>query len=168
MAKIQSSFYRDANRVPISNLGLITKKTITFDGATADAWGNDGGALDAGVIFTVTGVVHARVFGICTTNLAGSGTHAVGIAGDTAIYLPAEAALDINSGDFVINNATVTTHPILGEQDAAADNFPLYMLNGQDVIMTVAGGANIESGVIDYYCIWNPISSDGDVADSGN
>ena len=42
------------------------------------------------------------------------------------------------------------------------------MLNGQDIIMTIAGGANITSGVIDYYCIWNPVSSDGNVADSGN
>src|SRR3990167_183259 len=163
MPTIPSSFSRDANRVPVWTDGLITKKTITCAGATADAWGNDGGALDAGVIFTVTGVVRARVFGICTTNLAGSGTHAVGIAGDTAIYLPAEAALDINSGDFVINNATVTTHPILGEQAAAADNFPEYALNGQDIIMTIAGGADIESGVIDYYCIWVQWSTDGDV-----
>ena len=91
----------------------------------------------------------------------------MGIAGATTIFLPTEAALDINSGDFVANNATVGAYLILGEQDAAADNFPLYMLNGQDIIMTVAGGANIESGVIDYYCIWNPISSNGAVVDSG-
>ena len=160
--------YLDANSRSISNLGLITKKTITFAGDTTNAWGDDGGTLDGAAIFTVTGAVTAKVFGICTTSLAGSGTHAVGIAGATTIYLPTEAALDINSGDFVANNATVGAYLILGEQDAAADNFPLYMLNGQDIIMTVAGGANIESGVIDYYCIWNPISSDGDVADSGN
>ena len=168
MAQIADSFYRDGNHIPITNLGLITKKTITFAGGTTDAWGDDGGALDGAAIFTVTGAVTAKVFGVCTTNLAGSGTHAVGIAGATTIYLPTEAALDINSGDFVINNATVAAYFILGEQDAAADNLPLYMLNGQDIIMTVAGGANIESGVIDYYCIWNPISSDGSVADSGN
>src|SRR3990167_2461987 len=101
MATIPDTFYRDGNRVPIWTDGIITKKTITFAGATADAWGDDGGTLDGAAIFTVTGAVRARVFGICTTNLAGSGTHAVGIAGDTAIYLPVEAALDINSGDFV-------------------------------------------------------------------
>ncbi len=161
--KSDSSFYRDANFVPIVTDGLITKKTITFIGATTDAWGNDGGALDGSAIFTVTGVVRARVFGICTTNLGGAGTHAVGIAGDTAIYLPVEDAGDINSDDFVINNATVTTHPILGEQAAAADNFPEYALNGQDIIMTIAGAANITSGVIDYYCIWVPWSPAGNI-----
>ena len=168
MAIIASSFFRDANRVPITTDGLITTKTITFDGATSNEWGNDGGTLDGGVIFTVTGVVRLRVFGICTTNLAGSGTHAIGITGSTAIYMPAEAAADINSGDFVINNATTTAFPILGEQAAAADNFPEYTLNGQDIIMTVAGAADLDSGVIDYFAIWVPWSSDGNVVDAGN
>ena len=168
MTSITSTFSRDGNRIPITNLGLITKKTITFAGDTANAWGDDGGTLDGAAIFTVTGAVKTVVFGVCTTNLAGSGTHEVGIAGATTIYLPTEAALDINSGDFVANNATVGAHLIIGEQQAAADNFPEYMLNGQDIIMTIAGGANIESGVIDYYCIWNPVSSDGSVAASTN
>jgi hypothetical protein len=163
MATIQSTFYRDGNRVPIWTDGIITKKTITFTGATADTWGNDGGALDGAAIFTVTGSVRAQVFGICTTNLAGSGTHAVGIDGATTIYLPTEAAADINAVDYVINNATPAAYFILGESIAAADNLPLYALNGQDIIMTVAGGANIESGVIDYYCIWTPWGTTGNV-----
>lgn len=157
---------RDANRVPIWTDGIITKKSITFAGGTAGEWGEDGGVKDGAAIFTVTGVVRAQVFGICTVNLAGSGTHAVGIAGATTIYLPTEAAADINAGDFVINNATVTAYPILGAQTAANGNFPLYALNGQDIIMTIAGGANIESGVIDYYCIWTPWSETGDVTAS--
>lgn len=160
-----SSFSRDANFVPITTDGLIAKKTITFAGATTDAWGDDGGALDAGVIFTVTGIVRARVFGVCTTNLAGSGTHAVGIAGATTIYLPTEAATDINAGDFVANNATVGAYLILGGESVAAGNFPEYVLNGQDIIMTI-GTDNITSGVIDYYCIWVPWSDDGDVTAS--
>lgn len=164
---ITDSFRRDANRVPIWTDGIITKKTITFIGGTTNEWGDDGGTLDGAAIFTVTGVVRARVFGICTVNLAGSGTHAVGIATATTIYLPTEAAVDVNSGDFVINNATTTAFPILGEQAAAADNFPEYALNGQDIIMTI-GTNNITSGVIDYYAIWVPWSDDGSVSDSGN
>src|SRR3990167_3437813 len=123
MTAFADSMDRDANsQVLTGDYPFRTKRTITFAGATADAWGNDGGALDGAAIFTVSGVVRARVFGICTTNLAGSGTHAVGIAGDTTIYLPTEAALDINSGDFVANNAVVGAYLILGEQAAAADN----------------------------------------------
>lgn len=166
MALLSASFSRDANRVPMVTDGFITKKTITFAGGTTDAWGDDDGALDGAAIFTVTGVVRARVFGVCATNLAGTGTHAVGIAGATTIYLPTEVATDINAGDFVANNATVGAHLILGEQDAAADNFPSYALNGQDIIMTIAT-SDITSGVIDYYCIWVPWSTDGSVTDSG-
>ena len=163
MPKTTAAFSRDANFVPIVTDGLLIKRTITFDGATAGGWGNDGGALDGGVIFTVTGGVRLQSWGICKTNLAGSGTHAVGISGDTAIYMPAEAAADINADDFVINQATVTDHPILGEAIAAADNFPMYALNGQDIIMTIAGGADIDSGVIDYYAIFVPMSDTGNV-----
>ena len=36
-----SGAYRDANRVPILTDGLITKKSITFAGATTNAWGDD-------------------------------------------------------------------------------------------------------------------------------
>lgn len=164
MTTITSSFNRDANRVPIWTDGIITKKSITFAGATTDAWGNDGGALDNAAIFTVDGAVRAQVFGICQTDLAGSGTHAVGIAGATTIFLPTEAAVDINKDDFVINNATVAAYFILGAETAAAKNLPSYVLNGQDIIMTIAGGANITSGVIDYYCIWVPWSTDGSVS----
>ncbi|HEC65807.1 MAG TPA: hypothetical protein ENI23_10955 [bacterium] len=168
MTGISSTFRRDGNSVPITTDGLITKKTITFAGGTTDGWGDDGGALDGGAIFTVTGLVRARIFGFCTTNLAGSGTHAVGITGGTSIYLPAEVGTDINADDYVINNATTTAFPILGAESDAAGNFPEYALSGQDIIMTIAGGANITSGVIDYYAIWVPWSSDGDVIDSGN
>lgn len=168
MAVTAESFHLDANFKPITNLGLITKKTITFDGGTTDGWGDDGGALDGAAIFTVTGVVQVVMFGICTVNLAGTGTHAVGVATATTIYLPTEAAVDINAGDYVINNATTTAFPILGAESDAAGNFPQYALNGQDIIMTIANSNNITSGVIVYYAIWNPISSDGAVADSGN
>lgn len=50
MATISSAFYRDGNRVPITNQGLITKRTITFAGGTTGAWGDDGGALDGAAI----------------------------------------------------------------------------------------------------------------------
>jgi len=161
-------FKRDDNHVPITTDGLIVKKTITFAGGTTDAWGDDGGALDGAAIFTVTGIVKAKIFGVCTTDLGGTGTHAVGIASATTIFLPTEAAGDVNLGDFVANNATVGAYLIYGEQNAAADNFPEYLLNGQDIIMTIAGGANITSGVIEYYCVYTPFSDDGEVADSGN
>jgi hypothetical protein len=164
----QSSFYRDANRVPITTDGLITKKTITFDGGTTDAWGDDNGALDGAAIFTVTGLVFARVIGVCTTNLTGNtATVEVGISGATSIFMPTETATQIDAGQIWINDAGNATYAIVGEEEAAADNLPLYLLNGNDIILTV-GTADVTAGVIDFYCLWRPISTDADVEASTN
>ncbi|MCP3681668.1 MAG: hypothetical protein GY861_03165 [bacterium] len=169
MAKIASSFYRDGNFVPITTDGIITKKTITFDGATADAWGNDGGALDGAAIFTVTGLVRIKaVIGVCTTLLAGGATIETGITGATAIFHAQTTDTDIDAGEIWFNSATPATYFILGESTAAADNLPEYVLNGNDVIFTVSGGQDVDSGVIDFYCIWVPWSDTGNVVDSGN
>ena len=37
-----------------------------------------------------------------------------------------------------------------------------FVVNGADIIGTV-GTANITAGVIDFYCAWYPLSSDGQV-----
>ena len=163
MATITSTFYRDGNRVPIWTDGIITKRTVTFAGATADAWGNDGGALDGGALFTVTGLVKARVLGVCTTSLAGGATIEVGISGATAIFLPQETDTDIDTNEIWLNNATPATYYILGEEAAAADNLPEYLLNGNDIILTVSGATDTTSGVIDFYCIWVPWGTTGNV-----
>lgn len=160
-AVISSSFYRDANRVPITNAGIITKKSITFAGGTTDAWGDDGGALDGGVVFTVTGLVKCQLVAVCTTDLTGAtATIEVGITGATAIFMPTETATQIDAGQIWLNDAGNTTYAIIGEEEAAADNLPVYLLNGNDIILTVKT-ANVEAGVLDFYCIWTPISTDG-------
>lgn len=145
------------------NLPCTTKKTITFAGGTADAWGNDGGALDGGVIFTVTGVVEIKVLGVCRSDLTGANaTFEVGIAGATAIFGAQLTATNLDLDEFHLNNATPAKYSIIGEEEAAADNFPLYLLNGQDIIGTVTT-ANITGGVVDYYAFWRPRSSDAKV-----
>ena len=166
MATISSSFYRDANRVPITTGGLITKKTVTFAGGTTNAWGNDGGALDGGVVFTVTGTVIAQVIGVCKTNLVGGATVEVGITGATAIFGKQITDTDLDAGELYINE-TPATYFIIGEENAAADNLPTYLLNGNDIILTTTT-TNTTSGVIDFYCIWIPISEDGNVEASSN
>jgi hypothetical protein len=166
---ITSAFRRDANSVPITSNGLTTKKTITFAGATADAWGNDGGALDGAAIFTVTGLVFFQVIADCDTFLTGAtATVEVGITGDTAIFMPTETATQIDAGQIWLNSASNDTYFEGGaEQEAVAGNIPKYILNGNDVLLTVTT-ADVETGVLDFYAIWTPISDDGDVVDSGN
>ena len=161
-----SAFYRDANRVPIQGLGVPAKKTVTFAGATADAWGNDGGALDGGVLFTVTGLVKVFLMAECMTDCTGAGsTDEVGITGDTAIFMPITTMTGLDDGDIWCNNNTPATYYIYGEAHAAADNFPFYMLNGNDIILTTKT-ADTEAGVVDFYCHWIPLSDTANVVAS--
>jgi len=168
MAVITETFYRDGNRVPITNAGIITKKTVTFAGGTTNAWGDDGGTLDGAAIFTVTGLVKCQVVAVCTTLLTGdTATIEVGITGDTAIFLPIETATQIDADQIWVNDAANASYIISGAETAAAGNVPEYLLYGNDIILTVKT-ANVTAGVIDFYCIWTPISTDGNVVASSN
>lgn len=164
MSATTSTFSRDANFVPIWTRGLIEKKSITFDGATADAWGNEGGALDGGALFTVTGLVYASIIAVCNTDCAG-GTNEVGVTGDTAIFLPTTTMTALDVGEIWFNSATPATHTITGGA-TPADQIPAeYILNGLNIIMTTKT-ANTTAGQVDFYCIWTPISEDGNVSAS--
>jgi len=163
MAIISSSFYRDANSVPIQVDGFLTKRTVTFAGSTANAWGNDGGTKDGGVLFTVTGLIKCKLIAVCKTSCTGAGsTDEVGITGATAIFMPITTMTSLDAGMVWLNNATPATYFITGEQQAAADNLPEYTLNGNDIIMTTKT-ANTTAGVVDFYLIWSPLSEDASV-----
>lgn len=152
-----------------SDFPFRASKTITFAGATTNAWGDDGGTLDGAAIFTVTGVVKCQVMGEVTTNLAGGGALVeVGITGDTAIFMPQETETNLDAGQVWLNDGTPAAYYIIGEENAAIDNLPIYLLNGQDIILTVSNAQNVTSGVIDFFCLWAPVSNDALVADSGN
>ena len=169
MTSFDASTDRDANRVPlVGEYPFRTKKTITFAGATTDAWGDDGGALDGGAIFTVTGVVQVKLIGEVTTSLAGGAIIEVGIAGDTAIFMPQETDTNLDAGHIWLNEATPAAFYIVGEENAAIDNLPEYLLNGQDIILTVTNSDNTDSGVIDFFALWKPISDDGMVVASSS
>lgn len=163
MPIIETAFSRDVNNVPFTTEGFITKRSITFAGATADAWGNDGGALDGGVLFTVTGLIQCKLIAVCKTNCTGAGsTDEVGITGATAIFMPITTMTSLDAGHIWLNDSTPATYFIVGEEQAAADNLPIYVLNGNDIIMTTKT-ANTEAGVVDFYLIWSPLSDDASV-----
>lgn len=164
--KYSVSADRDANRTAFGGpFPCTVKRTITFLGATTNAWGDDGGTLDGGAIYTVTGLVMVRLMAVCTTLLDsdGAATLSVGITGDTAIFMPVETATQVDAGQIWINDAANAAYAIIGEESAAADNLPEYLLNGNDIILTIAGGANVTAGVLDFYCQYRPVSSDASI-----
>jgi hypothetical protein len=164
MTKFATSTDRDANRVPlVGDYPFRTKRSITFTGAAgSNTWGDDGGTLDGGVIFTVTGLVTMKLIAACTTLLDsdGAATLSVGITGATAIFLPVETATQIDAGQIWVNDASNVTYIDIGLESATTGNLPEYLLNGNDIIMTIAGGANVTAGTLDFYALWKPISDD--------
>jgi len=148
MTQILSSFSRDANSVPIWTEGLIESKAITYVTATT-------GAVGATTLFTVTGCVAVRVFGVCGLSLSGAATLEVGIANDTAVILAQIANATALLTDELYLDATPTTK-------VEAMPSRLIIGNGQDIIQTI-GSTALTAGSLTYYCVWAPISTDGNV-----
>lgn len=142
---ITSAYQRDANQTPITGLDLIASKAITFVATTT-------GAVDTTDLFTVTGTVALRIFGVCTTLLDsdGASTIEVGIAGSTAGLIAQTTATDIDAEEIWIDNAPAKIETIPS----------LSILNDQTIIQTIAT-ETIKAGVLTYYCSWTPVSSDG-------
>lgn len=132
-----------------------TTKRITFDGGTTGAIGDDGGAQDPFTIFTVTGDVVAQVFGVCKLDLVGSGTIAIGTLGDTTGFITTTTGTALDAGLGWVDNSP-----------GAIKTLPYHegrlIGNGADIIGTI-GTADITAGIVDLYCLWKPLSSDGNV-----
>lgn len=145
---IDQYFIRDANHVPITNLGLMAFKEITYSTLTT-------GAIGITTLFTVTGTVAVRVFGVCGLTLVGAATLEVGISGATAVILAQIADATALATDEIYTDATPTTkvEPLSSQ---------LIIGSGQDIIQTI-GGTPITAGQLTYFCLWNPISADGNV-----
>jgi hypothetical protein len=142
---IPQSFRRDANGVPITGLGLIEKKTITFAAGTT-------GAIGTTTLFTVLGNVACNVFGFCTTDLTGTGTLEIGVAGSTAALANQQAATAIDNHE-VWHDAVLA----VGGQVAGHE----HIVN-QDVILTIAGNT-VTGGTIEFYCMWYPLDESSEV-----
>lgn len=120
----------------------------------------DAGAQGTFTIYTVTGDVEMRVFGLCQTllNSAGAATIELGISGNTAILIAQTTATDLDQYE-TWQDAGPEANP--GDvATAMAKNF--IIANGTDVIMTVAT-ADLSAGECDFHAFWRPLSTDGNV-----
>ena len=154
MAQIESAFRRDANGVAITTHGLIASKSMTLAGGTTNDPGDYDGTGNPASLFTVTGDVLVQLFAVCSVNLAGSSaTIEAGISGNTAALIAQSTATDIDAGHVWID---ATPGSVQGLPTAQ------ILTGGTDIIQTVAT-ANITAGALTYYCIWSPLSSDGNV-----
>lgn len=144
---MRGAFVRDDNDVPITGMGLISSKAITYAAATT-------GAIGITPLFTVTGTVAIQVFAVAgAVDLTGSGTLEVGISGNTAAIIAQTAATAIDAGEiwYGLNPPTVGVMP--NQLIVASTN----------IIQTIATDT-VTAGTLTFYCLWYPISQDGNVA----
>lgn len=147
MSSLTDAVTRDANRVPVTNLGLIAAKTITYLTAST-------GAVGATTLFTVTGDVVVRIFAKCTADLTGAGaTLEVGISGNTAALIAQTTGTGIDSGEIWQDASPATVESLAGQ---------FTLVGGTDIIQTI-GTNPVDAGTLTFYCLWTPLSSDGSV-----
>lgn len=132
----------------------LATHVATFDGGTTNARGDQDGTGNPTTLFTVTGDVLCCVFAKCNTLLTGSSaTIEVGISGATATIIAQTTAEDIDANEIWQDNSPET---------GVANLTPKVIVGGADIIETI-GTANITAGALTYYCLWTPISADGNV-----
>jgi hypothetical protein len=148
MSAYDASQDRDANsQVISSNEAFKLESTWTFVAGTTGATGSH-------TLFTVTGNVLLTIFGVCTTNMAGSGADfEVGVTGNTAGLIAQIADVeDLDAGDVYIDATP--------EVGVAAIPAMQVVNGGLDVLLKITGTA-VTGGVVTFYCLWRPLSSDG-------
>lgn len=148
---------RTNNQTPyytIDTYNYVKCAPSAFAGGTANARGNDGGTNDPYTLFTVTGVVGMKLFGVCTVNLAGAATLEVGTAISSAGLIAQTTATDIDANE-IWHDAT---------PDASIELLTVATTKivTQNVIETV-GTTNITAGNIYYVCLWTALSPDANV-----
>jgi hypothetical protein len=120
----------------------IVNKTITFTAAAYEV-------ATAVPVFTVTGNIWARAYGIVTTlvesDTGQDGTISLGVEGDVDALLPAVTANDTNLAAGHVWGATTTT---LTADVLARTSQWVLIPNGQDIEIAVAT-EDITAGVID-------------------
>lgn len=150
MSSFAAAQDRDANRQIISsNEAFKLSSQWTFVNTTTGAQGSH-------TLFTVTGDVLVTPWGKCTTNMAGSGADfEVGVTGNTAGLIAQIADVeDLDAGDIYIDATP--------EVGTAALPSPFFIAGGLDILLKITN-ATITGGVVTFYCLWRPLSSDGNV-----
>jgi hypothetical protein len=130
----------------------IVKKDVTFLTATT-------GAIAVKELFTVTGTVIAAIFGVCTADLTGAtATIEAGVSTDTDLFILTTTGTTIDVGE-LLSDATPFSAKLLSTL--------LYAIIQEVDIGYEVKTAAIDTGAITFYCLWIPISADGNVVAAG-
>lgn len=173
MASSAAAFNRDANRVPITQNGLLVSKSITFAG--------NGAQVDP--IFTITGSVLVKaLYGVVTSTIGSNHTAASWRLNDQGaqIYLTAVGGTTVSSagvGSTIDKVALVgvaldfDSNANAGVEEGASAGLPYYQefrlwkkLGALTQIEYCYTTNNSSAGAMTFYCGFVPLSEDGDVS----
>lgn len=133
-------------------------RPLAFTGGTGNTRGDKDGSKATQTLFTVTGTVLVRIFGVVTTTLVGAGTLEVGIPAATAGLIAQVAdATTLAAGDVWLAAASAAGPRLL------SDVLGPYIVPNGATIGEKCAGADITAGQIYYICLWRPLTSDGKV-----
>lgn len=139
-----------------AGIGAVAEKVMTFAGGTTNDPGDYDGTGNPATLFTVTGTVLMKLFGVVETTLTGAtATLIVGTAINTSALIASTTATNL-----AINEIW---HDATPDASIELSSVATEKIVNQDVIQTV-GTANITAGVVRYICVWKPLSLDGNVA----
>ena len=125
---------------------LIARKAVTFINTAADV-----------PLFTVTGTVIIKLVAVCITNLASAGTCTIGVDAGTAALIVDTACTLLAAGEIwhdVTPDASVELTSVMKEYIIA---------NGVDISLDLEAAHQVDSGVLEFYCIYIPLSANGAV-----
>lgn len=127
--------------------GAQADKTYTFSNTAAGSY----------ALFTVTGDVVVRVIPVCTTDLTSAAAASVSLGTTT----DDEAMIADTLATAII--AREIWHDTIpdSEIEALSVSRDYIITDGNDIRIDLT--AQIDTGAIIFYCIWTPLSSDGDV-----
>jgi len=111
-------------------------------------------------VFTVTGDVLIRIIPVVTTTLtsAAAANIKLGAIGSTDAMI-----VDSLATNLVARGIWIDQTP--DNEIEAVDRIRSYInVDGNDIILTL--DAQIDTGVIRFYCFWSPLSSDGSVVNA--
>ncbi len=160
MAKAHKELSSGDILTPLDGFNIELSTPSAFIGGTTDARGDKDGSNSAFQIYTVTGDVLVRIWGFCTTVMAGaSATLSVGVTDNVAVLIALTTATDIDANEVWLGAA-----PSAVKVDALSDVASTQIIMGGANIIETVATADATSGNIRYVCLWKPLSSDGKVA----
>ena len=116
---------------------------------------------DTGSAFTVTGDVLVKVVGVVggtgITCTSGTTTISIGTTENAAEII---AATTIDNADFAATDVWVDNNP--GDDCETMDDNWVVIGGSADIVMTRSVD-DLTAGVLTLYCLWRPLSTDGNV-----